>query len=156
MSFLTRFEPWDPFTELSTLRDRINRLVARFGGEAGEELLGSKWIPAADVVETGDAIVMKVELPGMTEKDISLEVEGGVLTIKGERKAEEKVEEKGYRRIERSYGKFLRTFTLPPSALPDKIAAAYTDGLLEVRIPKKEEAKPLTINIAVKKLSEAA
>lgn len=158
MNFLTKFESWDPFEELSTLRNRMDRLRARVAGDpANEELFPSQWVPASDVVETKNAIVVKAELPGLTEKDITVEIENGVLVIKGERKFEKETDEKGYRRIERAYGNFVRTFTLPPNVAQEKIHAAYTNGLLEVEIPKKEEARPKTINIAVnKKLSAAA
>lgn len=158
MNFLTKFESWDPFEELSTLRNRMDRLRARVAGDpTNEELFPSQWVPASDVVETKNAIVVKAELPGLTEKDITVEIENGVLVIKGERKFEKETDEKGYRRIERAYGTFLRTFTLPPNVAQEKIHAALTNGLLEVEIPKKEEAKPKTINVAVnKKLSAAA
>jgi HSP20 family protein len=158
MNFLTKFETWDPFEELSTLRNRMDRVLARAAGEpTNEQLFPTQWVPASDVVETKNAIVVRAELPGLTEKDITVEVENGMLLIKGERKFEKETDEKGYRRIERAYGNFLRTFTLPPNVAQDKIRAAYTNGLLEVEIPKKEEARPKTINVAVnKKLSAAA
>jgi HSP20 family protein len=154
MTFLTKFQNWDPFDDLSLLRNRMERLVPRF--EMNPELFTTQWTPPADVVETKNAIVIKTELPGMLEKDIKVEVENGVLTIKGERKIEKDFEEKDYRRVERTYGTFLRTFTLPPTVVPDKISAAYHEGLLEVMIPKKEEAKPRNIHIDVKKKLTAA
>jgi HSP20 family protein len=159
MSFLTRFERWDPFDELTTLRNRMDRLMAHVGGQTDEELLPSQWAPTADVVETKNAIVIKAELPGMTDKDISVEIENSVLTMRGERKFEKDTEEKGYRRIERSYGNFVRSFTLPPNVDGDKITASFNNGLLELEIPKKEEAKPRAIKVDVdvkKKLSAAA
>ena len=159
MNFLTRFDTWDPFDEISTLRNRMDRLLARAGAEQtpSEELFPTQWVPASDIVETKNAIVLKAELPGLTEKDVNVEVENGTLVIKGERKFEKETDDKGYRRIERAYGNFLRTFTLPPNVMPDKIRAAFTNGLLEVEIPKKEEAKPKAIHVAVnKKLTAAA
>lgn len=158
MNYLTKFDTWNPFEELSTLRNRMDRLVSQATGEPpNEELFPTQWVPASDVVETKNAIIVKAELPGLTEKDVSVEIENGLLILKGERKFEKQADEKGYRRIERAYGTFLRTFTLPPNVAQDKIRAAFTNGLLEVEIPKKEEAKPKAINIAVnKKLSAAA
>jgi HSP20 family protein len=157
MSFLTKFERWDPFEELTTLRNRMDRVMARIGNTPDEELFAANWAPTADVVETKDAILIKAELPGVNEKDISVEIENGVLTMKGERKYEKETEEKGYRRIERDYGTFVRSFTLPPNVNSDKISAAYANGVLELQIPKKEEAKPRTVKVDVaKKLSAAA
>jgi HSP20 family protein len=151
MTFLTRFERWDPFDELTTLRNRMDRLVSRMTDDE-EPLLQSRWTPTTDVLETTDAIILKAELPGMKENDINIQVENGMLMVQGERNFEEKTEEKGYRRIERSYGKFVRSFTLPPNVAVDKIRATYADGLLEVTIPKKEEAKPKKIEVSTKKI----
>jgi HSP20 family protein len=158
MNFLTRFDSFDPFEELSTLRNRMDRVLARAGNEpTKEELFPTQWVPASDIVETKNAIILKAELPGLEEKDIAVEIENGMLVIKGERKFEKETTDKGYRRIERAYGNFLRTFTLPPNVATEKIRAAYTNGLLEVEIPKKEEAKPKAIHVAVnKKLTAAA
>ena len=155
MTFLTRFERWDPFDELSALRNRMDRLWTRMATE--DEPAMANWAPTADVVETKNEILIRAELPGIDEKKIDVEIEGGMLTIKGEREAEKESEEKGYRRIERSYGSFLRSFTLPPNVNPEKINANFTNGLLEVHLPKKEEAKPRAVKVDVKKqLSTAA
>jgi len=155
MTFLTRFERWDPFDELSALRNRMDRLWTRMATE--DEPALANWSPTSDIVETKNEIVIRAELPGIDEKKIDVEIEGGMLTIKGNREAEKETEEKGYRRIERSYGSFLRTFTLPPNVNPEKIAASFTNGLLEVHLPKKEEARPRAVKIDVKKqLSTAA
>lgn len=157
MSFLTRFDRFDPFEELSTLRDRMDRIMSRVSAEPDETLFPSKWAPTADVIETKDAIIVKAELPGLSEKDITVELENNMLTLRGERKLEKETDEKGYRRIERSYGTFSRSFTLPPNTDPAKIGATFNNGLLEVSIPKKEAAKPRTINVEVnKKLPIAA
>lgn len=149
MTFLTRFERWDPFEELTTLRNRMDRLWSRFNAE--DETALADWSPTSDVVETKDEIVIKAELPGLEEKDVDVEIEGGMLTIKGERQAEKETEEKGFRRVERSYGTFLRAFTLPTNVAPERITASFTNGLLEVHLPKKEEAKPRSIKVEVKK-----
>lgn len=155
MTFLTKFDRWDPFDELTTLRNRMDRLWSRMTAE--EETALAKWSPTADVIETKDEIVIKAELPGIDEKNVDVEIESGVLTIKGERNAEKETEEKGYRRIERSYGSFLRSFTLPPNVEPEKIGASFANGLLEVHLPKKEDAKPRSVKVEVKKpLASAA
>lgn len=151
MTLLTRFEKWDPIDEMTTLRNRMDRLFAKFGDDYEEPIFSGNWMPTTDVFETKDAIVVKAELPGMLEKDIDIELENNVLTISGERKFEEKTEEKGYQRFERKYGKFVRTFTLPPNVMAEKIDANYANGVLEVTIPKKEEAKPKKIKLEVKK-----
>lgn len=155
MNLLTRFERADPFDELTTLRNRMDRMLRKFDLPS-QELLTTEWTPAADVVETKDAILIKAELPGMTEKDIHVEFENSLLTIRGERQLEKETNEKNYRRVERTYGKFIRTFTLPPNVEEKKIAATYTDGLLELEIPKKEESKPKSITVEVRKKLAAA
>lgn len=155
MNLLTRFERADPFDELTTLRNRMDRMLRKFDLPS-QELLTTEWTPAADVVETKDAILIKAELPGMTEKDIHVEFENSLLTIRGERQLEKETNEKNYRRVERTYGKFIRTFTLPPNVEEKKIAATYTDGLLELEIPKKEESNPKSINVEVRKKLAAA
>jgi HSP20 family protein len=149
MNFLTKFERWDPFEEMTTLRNRMDRLWSRMSAEDTSAI--ADWSPASDVIESKDEIVVKAELPGIDEKDVDVEIESGVLTIKGERNAEKETEEKGYRRVERSYGSFLRSFTLPPSVEPDKVSATFTNGLLEVHLPKREGAKPRSIKVDVKK-----
>jgi HSP20 family protein len=156
MTLLTRFERFDPFTDLTTIKNQFDRMLARFDPEFDEELLNTPWAPPADVLETKDAIQIKVELPGMTEKEIDVQMENGVVTLRGERKLNKEFVEKGYRQIERFYGKFTRNFVLPPNVEFAKITATYTNGLLELYIPKKEEAKPKTIHVEVKKLPIAA
>jgi HSP20 family protein len=149
MNFLTKFERWDPFDELLSLRGRTDRLWAHLNQDKATL---ADWSPTTDVVETTNEIVIRAELPGMNEKDVDIEIENGVLTIKGERTAEKEMDEKGYRRIEREYGTFLRSFTLQTNVTPEQIAATFTNGLLEVHLPKKEGAKPKTIKVEVKKL----
>lgn len=149
MNFLTRFERWDPFEEMTTLRNRMDRLWSRMSAEDTAAI--ADWSPVSDVIESKDEIVIKTELPGIDEKNVDVQIESGVLTIKGERNAEKETEEKGFRRVERSYGSFLRTFALPPSVEPEKVSASFTNGLLEVHLPKKEGAKPRSIKVDVKK-----
>lgn len=149
MTFLTRFERWDPFEEMTTLRNRMDRLWSRMSAE--DTAAVADWSPVSDVIESKDEIVIRTELPGIDEKNVDVQIESGVLTIKGERNAEKETEEKGFRRVERSYGSFLRTFALPPSVEPEKVSASFTNGLLEVHLPKKEGAKPRSIKVDVKK-----
>lgn len=149
MTLLTKFERWDPFDELTTLRNRMDRLWSRMTVE--DEPALANWSPTADVVETKDDIVIKAELPGIEAKNVDVQIENGVLSIQGERNAEKDTEEKGFRRIERSYGSFFRSFALPPNVEAEKIAATFMNGVLEVRLPKKEEAKPRSIKVEVKK-----
>ena len=156
MTQLTRFERWDPFEELSLLRNRVNRLMPRFNVEPDEELFRTEWAPLADVIETKDALIIKAEVPGMTEKDITVQLENNLLTIRGERKMEKDVKEKDFRRVERAYGTFIRTFTLPNNVDFDRIAATTNNGLLEIEVPKKEALKPKTINVETKKKLSAA
>ena len=156
MTILNRFDRLNPFEDLTTIRNQFDRILARFNPEFDEELLNAPWAPPADVIETKDAITIKVELPGLTEKDIHVEMENGIVTLRGERKLYKELPEKGFRQIERFYGKFVRNFVLPPNVEFNKITATYTNGLLELTLPKKEEAKPKTIHVEVKKLPIAA
>lgn len=150
MSMLTRFDKWEPFDELANLRNRMDRLFARVGEDYEQPIYAGNWMPTTDLYETKDAIVLKSELPGIEQKDINIEIENNVLTISGERKFEETTEEKGYQRFERKYGKFVRTFTIPVNTMPDKITANFQNGILELTIPKAEEAKPKKITVNVR------
>lgn len=146
MSTITR---WDPFRELNQLRDEMNRIFAR---PATEQATGaapvSTWTPAVDVFDTAEAIVLKAELPGLTPADVEVQVDDDVLSIRGERRFAENVEEGRYHRIERAYGAFVRTMSLPTGVRSDDITASFSDGVLEVRVPKAEQATPRTISIA--------
>src|SRR5215470_8703621 len=140
---------WDPYRELSTLQDRVNRI---FGGgltrrERDEEMSLGAWMPPVDIVEEKDRILMTAELPGFQEKDIQIQMEGGVLTLRGERRTETEREGKTYHRMERSYGQFVRSFTLPNNVDRENIKASFHNGLLEVELPKREEARPRQIKI---------
>ena len=138
---------WDPFRELTALQNEVNRLMGRFGTEPVER---QSWIPSIDVVETKDGIKFQADLAGMKPEDIHLEVEDNVLTISGERRFEEKVEEDKYYRIERRYGSFSRSIALPQGVRTDSIQANYENGVLDVVVPKAEETKPKRIEVAVK------
>ena len=145
---------WDPFRDLSTLQDRMDRLfgdtLARFRSTFGEPVEGVGWLPAVDTVETEESIMLKADLPGIDPKDVEVEVENGTLTLRGERRQEKDVKEENYRRIERSYGSFVRSFTLPNTVDTEKIQAEYRSGVLELTLPKRAEAKPKQIKVAVK------
>lgn len=143
---------WDPFRELTALQDEMSRLLGRFVGEPVER---QSWIPSIDVIETKEAIKFKADLAGLKPEDIKIEVEDNVLTISGERRFEEKVEEDKYYRIERRYGSFSRSIALPQGVNTDGIAANYENGVLEVVVPKTEEAKPKRIDISVKGAQKA-
>jgi HSP20 family protein len=155
MNFLTR---WDPFDELTILRNRMDRLLNKINDEETPALTATTaWAPTTDIVETKDALLIRCELPGIDEKNVSVEIENGVLTISGERKLEEVTKEKNFHRIERAYGQFVRSFTLPPNFASENVKATFTDGLLELTLPKKEEAKPKKIQLEIrKKLATAA
>jgi len=141
---------WDPFREMSSLQERMNRLVSDFRTRSPfgeEEMAQGAWIPAVDIYETKESIVLNVELPGVTKEDIALEVKDSTLTIKGEKKLEKNVKEENFHRLERSYGSFTRAFTLPSTVQQDKVKAKFRDGILEIMLPKAEEAKPKQIKV---------
>jgi len=137
------------FTNLQTQLHRIFEPFARFAAREDEDLVSGTWVPAVDVAETQEKIVVRAEVPGMKQEDIQIEFENGLLTIRGERKIE-KSEGLTWHRVERVYGNFSRSFTLPRTVDAEKISAAYRDGILEIDVPKKEEAKPKNIRIEVK------
>jgi HSP20 family protein len=137
---------WDPSREVDTLQAEMNRLFdGFFGDETGQRT--RRWMPAMDLVETKDHLVLRADLPGMTEDDVSLEIKDGVLTISGERKSEHEDETEGYYRFERASGSFSRSLTLPRGVSPDSVSASFDNGVLEVRIPKPEERKPHRVAI---------
>ena len=123
----------------------IDRVFDAFFGQTDQ---ARRWVPPVDLVEAEDHFVLKADLPGLTEGDVSIEVQDGTLTISGERKAEHEQREKGWYRIERSFGRFNRSLTLPEGVDADRIAAAFDHGVLEVRIPKPEQRKPRRIEIS--------
>jgi HSP20 family protein len=143
---------WEPFRDLLTTQDRFNRLFnetfSRAFGE-GSELASRTWAPPVDIQETDQNLVMHVELPGIDPNQVEVRVEDNTLYLKGERKFEEEKQEGNYHLIERAYGSFARSFTLPTSVDPEKVVAEYKDGMLTLTLPKREEAKPKTIKINV-------
>jgi HSP20 family protein len=140
---------WDPFRDLNVLQDRMNRLFddAGRGWRADEPAATTTWSPAVDIFETENEIVVKAELPGVDRKDITLNLENNVLTVKGERKFEKETKEENYHRIERSYGGFSRAFSIPATVDEEKIRADYHDGILRIALPKKEQVRPKQIRI---------
>lgn len=144
---------WDPFRDLVGLQERMNRMFDesyRGAGRSGEDwALGGAWAPAVDIYEHDGNIVVKAELPGVDPKDVDVRVENNTLTLRGERKVDNEVKQENYHRVERAYGTFTRSFTLPSVLDQEKIKAEYKDGVLKVTLPKREEAKPKQINIAV-------
>jgi HSP20 family protein len=148
MNFLTRFDKLNPTQELVTMRDRMNRLFNQFDFQ-DIPLVKTSFLPPCDVYETKDNIVLKAEIPGMKKEDLELTIENGILTIKGEKKEEKETTEENFYRVERAYGHFFRTFTLPNKVNVEKIHAVYTDGILMVEMPKLETAKPKSIKIGI-------
>ncbi len=148
MTVLTR---WEPFREFATLQDRINRVFRDSYGGAGQDdsLATSSFAPAVDVYEDEHKVTLKIEVPGIDEKDIDVRVENNTLTVHGERKIEKEEKEENYRRVERQYGSFTRTFTLPQTVDTEKVEATYDKGVLKIALPKKAEAKPKQIKVNV-------
>ena len=147
MTVLTR---WDPFREFSTLQDRMNRLFQQSYGDGREEALTtSTFAPAVDVYEDEHNITLKIEVPGIEEKDIDVRIENNTLTVHGERKFEKEEKEENYRRVERQYGSFTRSFTLPNTVNAESVTANYDKGVLKIKLAKKAEAKPKQIKVNV-------
>lgn len=149
MTSITRYTP---SPEFRTLQSQMNRLFEPFLGRAfdDQELASGSWVPPVDVVEEKDAILVSAELPGVRPEDVEIQYENGVLVLRGQRTFQQESSDRTYHRVERAYGTFVRSFTLPRSADPDKITASFQNGLLEVRVPKREEAKPKMIPINAK------
>jgi len=154
MMALVRWSPvrWDPFGEFSTLQERMNRLFEDLipaTRKSEEELNTGTFYPSVDIYEGEKDITLKAELPGIDKKDVHVEINDGVITLRGERKIEKEVKKENYHRTERSYGTFNRSFTLPTTVDSGKVKANYKDGILEVTLPRKEEAKPKSIPVEV-------
>jgi len=141
---------WEPLRELSTIQSEMNRLFNNvFDTPQGNGGTLRRWIPPMDLVETDDQFVLRADLPGVAEDDVQIEVEDRTLTVSGERKAEHEVSEAGYHRVERAFGAFSRSLTLPDGVDPAAVAASFDRGVLEIRIPKPEQRKPRKISIDV-------
>jgi HSP20 family protein len=145
---------WEPIRDLVSLQERMNRMFDesfRGAGRANDDdwALGGSWAPAVDIYEKDGNIVLKAELPGIDPKSVEIRVENNVLSLRGERKLEEDVKKDGFHRVERTYGTFARSFTLPTVIDTEKIKAESKDGVLKLILPKREEAKPKQIHIQV-------
>jgi HSP20 family protein len=139
---------WEPTREINTIQQEVNRLFGTLldsQGDAGAP--GRRWIPAMDLVEEGDHYVLRADLPGLSEKDVHIEVDGNVLTVSGERSAEREQRKEGYYRVERASGHFSRSLTLPEGVDPEQIKANVENGVLEVTIPKPEQSKPRRVEV---------
>ena len=139
---------WEPLQDLASLQTDMNRLFnAMFDGPRDSGAGARRWVPAMDLVETTDQFVLRADLPGLAEEDVKIEFENDVLTISGERRAEQREGQEGYFRLERSFGQFSRQLTLPKGIDAEGVTASFDRGVLEVRIPKPEAAKPRRIDI---------
>jgi HSP20 family protein len=142
---------WEPISELNTLQNEMNRLFNTFfdqppaAGRGGAP--GRRWIPAMDLVETKDHYVLRADLPGLSDEEVNVQLQDNVLTISGERKAEHETQQEGYYRLERAFGGFSRSLTLPDRIDPDAVHAHFDRGVLELRIPKPEQKKPRRVQI---------
>lgn len=156
MSSLTRWEPttrWNPFKELEEMEKRLSTLFGRppvsTGGDKKEAISVAEWSPLVDISEDEKEYVIKAEVPEMKKEEIKITVHDDVLSISGERKYEKEDKGKKYHRVERAYGSFMRSFTLPEDADGSKVNAEYKDGILKVHLPKSEKAKPKAIEVKV-------
>ena len=147
MRTLNRWE--QPFRGATSLQEQINRVFGDFVGRTGEESNLTPWAPAVDIYETENELIVKADLPDVNPQNLDIRVENNILTIRGERKFENKVNEENYLRVERAYGSFSRSFALANSVKSDAIKADYQNGVLTLSIPKREEAKPKQIKVSV-------
>jgi len=137
----------DPFRELRNLQDEMTRLFIGTAPRGREEMAGGSWIPSVDIYEDQDKLILEADLPGLNREDFEISVENNVITLKGERKFEKKVEGDNYHRVERCYGGFTRSFTLPQSVTAEGATADFENGILRVSLPKREETKARKIEI---------
>ena len=143
---------WDPFRELEEVSDRLNRMFARPSSPrttGKETMIVADWTPSVDISETEGEYQIKAEIPDVKKEDVKVTLEDGVLTIQGERKQEKEEKGKKYHRIERSYGSFVRTFSLPDVIDAEKVKAEFKEGVLNLHLPKSEKAKPKAIEVKV-------
>ncbi len=147
MTMITR---WDPFRELAQLQNRVNRLFQETSLGQDEGLTTtSSFVPPVDIYETEQNIVLKMEVPGVEQKDLDIRIENQTITIRGERKFEQEVKEDNFHRVERRYGSFQRSFSLPNTVNPEQVTADYESGVLKVTLAKRAEAKPKQIKVNV-------
>jgi HSP20 family protein len=146
MTYITRFEP---FRDLLNLQNQMSRVFQDFGRGSDELLTSGTFVPPVDIYEDEHSIVLKLEVPGMNEKDIDIKLEDNTLTVRGERNFEKEEKEENFHRIERRYGAFARSFTLPNTVNPENVEANYENGVLRIKLAKRAEAKPKQIKIGV-------
>lgn len=153
---MTHILRWKPFSDLPNLHGSFDQLFNEtFGrmqpglGESFDHVNHAAWAPAVDTLETDDALLLRADVPGVTPEDVDIEVHDNVLTLSGERKVETDVKEENFHRVERNFGSFRRRFTLPRTVDAEKIEASYHAGVLEIKLPKRPEAKPRQIKVAV-------
>jgi HSP20 family protein len=146
MTVLTR---WDPFRELQSLQNRMNRLFEEQSGNQEALMTSGAFVPPVDIYEEQHGLQLKLEVPGIDEKDLDIKVENNILTVSGERKFEKEQKEENFHRIERRYGSFTRSFTLPQTVDTGNITADYNNGVLTIRLAKREEAKPKQIKVNI-------
>jgi HSP20 family protein len=142
---------WDPFRDVLALQNRMNSLFQEFERGQGGTLTTAAFVPPVDIYEDEHKIVLKLEVPGLTEKDLDIQLENQVLTVKGERKFEQEEKEENFHRIERRYGSFLRSFTVPNTVEPESVKAGYDAGVLKIELGKRAEARPKQIKVEVGK-----
>jgi HSP20 family protein len=145
----TSLNRWEPFPGAATLEEHVNRLFASVLERSGEQSNLSSWAPTVDIYETAQELVVKADLPDVDPQDLDIRVENNILTIRGERKFEKKVNDENYLRVERAYGSFSRSFSLSSTVNAEAIKADYQNGVLSLTIPKREEAKPKQIKVNV-------
>jgi HSP20 family protein len=142
---------WEPVAELATVQNEMNRLFNTLFDQPGQPRRGNaitpRWVPAMDLIESDDHYVLRADLPGLSQEDVNIELESSVLTVSGERKADHEQRGEGYYRVERAFGAFARSLTLPEGVDPDAIEANFDRGVLEIRIPKPEQRKPRKVTI---------
>jgi len=144
---------WEPVAELNTIQNEMNRLFNNFFDQPAQTGRSNgttrRWLPAMDLVETADHYVLRADLPGLSDEDVSIQLEDNVLTISGERKTEHQDQQEGYYRLERAFGAFSRSLTVPEGVDPDGVRAHFDRGVLEIRIPKPEQKKPRQVQISL-------
>ena len=146
---MTSLIRWDPFRTLPTLQDQVNRLFDTAFTRPGDDSTLTTWAPAVDIYENENELVLKADLPEVSEKDLDVRIENNMLTLRGERKFEREVKEENYLRVERAYGSFSRSFSLPNAVDAEKIKAEYRNGVLTVTMPKRAESKPKQVKVSV-------
>lgn len=138
---------WEPAREVDSLQSEVNRVFDAFFGGGSSAERTRRWIPPMDLVETDDHFVLRADLPGLTQEDVAIEIKDGMLTVSGERRADHEERSEGFYRVERAFGHFSRSMTLPDGIDAEKVSADFHEGVLEVRVPKPEQRKPHRVAI---------